>query len=123
MPAESRHACRIAACLQNQGRPTVREHHPDQDVTSIKLVTQPTTESLEGHDNLLSTRWGERAVVLDLFLREPATKKPQRISDKKRPPLGIFIHGDDWGRGLHHRFRPAAISLAKRVLATAAMEY
>lgn len=42
---------KVKEYLQTQYLPKVREHYPDQDATSIKIVTRPTTESLDVHEN------------------------------------------------------------------------
>jgi len=47
---------KVKEYLQTQYLPKVRERYPDQDATSIKIVTRPTTESLEVHENLVYTR-------------------------------------------------------------------
>ena len=44
-------AAKVKEYLQTQYLPKVREHYPDQDATSIKIVTRPTTESLDVHEN------------------------------------------------------------------------
>ncbi len=108
-------AARVRDYLQTQYLPKVREHYPDQDPTSIKLAPRPPVDGLGVHENLVYARWGQRAMVLDLYLR--------KREDKELLPLVIFIHGGGWVRGSHRGYQPAAIALAKRGFATATVEY
>lgn len=108
-------AAKVRDYLQTQYLPKVRKHYPGQDSTSIKLAPRPATDGLGVDENLVYAHWGERAMVLDLYL-------PKR-EDKELLPLVIFIHGGGWVRGSHRGYRPAAIALAKRGFATATVEY
>jgi pectinesterase len=101
--------------LQTQYLPKVGEYYPGQDSTSVKLAPRPAMDGLGIHENLVYAHWGERAMVLDLYLPE--------TEDKERLPLVIFIHGGGWGRGSHRGYRPAAIAFARRGFATATVEY
>ncbi len=92
----------------------VRKHYPDQDASAIELAPRPTTDSLNIHENVVYARWGDRAMVLDLYLPK----------EHKEPlPLVLFIHGGGWVRGSHRDYRPAAMAFAKRGFAAATVEY
>jgi len=94
--------------------PRMREHYPDQDATVIKLASRPSADGLETHENLVYARWGDRAMVLDLYLPS---------ENEELLPLVIFVHGGGWIRTSHRDYRPAAMALAKRGFATATVEY
>ena len=83
---------KVKEYLQTQYLPKVRERDPGQDATSIRIVTRPTTESLEVHENLVYTRWGDHAMVLDLYLGSWCLDlKTSRVAASRkgsdRPPL------------------------------------
>ena len=85
-------AAKVKEYLQTQYLPKVRERDPGQDATSIRIVTRPTTESLEVHENLVYTRWGDHAMVLDLYLGSWCLDlKTSRVAASRkgsdRPPL------------------------------------
>jgi len=92
----------------------VRKHYPDQDASAIKLAPRPTTDGLNIHEDLVYARWGDRAMVLDLYLPK---------DHEKAMPLVLFIHGGGWVRGSHRDYRPAAMAFAKRGFAAATVEY
>ncbi len=92
----------------------MRKHYPDQDSTVIKLAPRPADDGLVIHENLVYARWGERAMVLDLYLPK----------EHEEPlPLVVFIHGGGWEHGSHRDYRPAAMAFAGRGFATATVEY
>ncbi len=94
--------------------PRMREHYPDQDATSIKLAPRPAADGLGVHENLVYARWGDRAMVLDLYVP----------TEHEGPlPLVVFVHGGGWEHGSHRGYRPAAMAFAKRGFATATVEY
>jgi len=94
--------------------PKVRKHYPDQDSTVIKLAPRPVVDGLAAHENLVYARWGDRAMVLDLYIP----------SEHEEPlSLVVFIHGGGWEHGSHRDYRPAAMAFAERGFATATVEY
>jgi acetyl esterase/lipase len=100
--------------LDTKYLPRMRKHYPDQDATVIKFAPRPPADGLDPHENVVYARWGERAMVLDLYIP----------SEHKEPlPLVVFIHGGGWEHGSHRDFRPAAMAFAKRGFATATVEY
>jgi len=107
-------AAHVRKYLASQYLPKVRKHYPKQDFRSIKLAPRPAVDGLGVHENLVYARWGERAMVLDLYLPK---------QHKELLPLVVFIHGGGWERGSHRGYRPAAMAFAGRGFATAAVEY
>jgi acetyl esterase/lipase len=92
----------------------MRKHYPDQDATVIKFAPRPPADGLDPYENVVYARWGERAMVLDLYLP----------SEHEEPlSLVVFIHGGGWEHGSHRGYRPAAMAFAKRGFATATVEY
>ncbi len=92
----------------------VRKHYPEQDSTAIMLAPRPAIDGLVAHESLVYACWGDRAMVLDLYLPE---------EHEELLPLVVFIHGGGWEHGSHRGYRPAAMAFAKRGFATATVEY
>jgi acetyl esterase/lipase len=107
-------AARVRKYLGTKYLVKVRKHYPDQDSTAIKLAPRPVVDGLASHEDLVYARWGDRAMVLDLYVP----------SEHEKPlPLVVFIHGGGWEHGSHRGYRPAAMAFAKRGFATATVEY
>ena len=104
----------VARYLEDAYLKQLREYYPKQKDVQVKVANRPAAEGLLIHENLIYARWGNRAMVLDLYL--PARHDGPR-------PVVIWVHGGGWRWGSHRTYRSAAMKLAKQGFATACVEY
>ncbi len=107
-------AAHVQEYLTSKYIPAMRRFYPKYYTTPIKRAPLPAIDGLSVHENVIYARWGDRAMVLDLYI-------PSK--HKKPLPLVMFIHGGGWQHGSHRDYRSAAMAFAKRGFATAAVEY
>ena len=81
----------------------------------IHIAGCTVPKSVQEIKNITYTRYGKRALQLDLYL-------PKSRELKQYPGI-VFVHGGGWGMGYRTNFTPMAIALAERGYVAATISY
>ena len=97
----------LSALHLSFGAAGVARAQPKQDKTPLPV-------HVKEHPNLVYTRYGDRAMHVDLFVPTGGTTPK---------PAVLVVHGGGWLKGSKEKFRRLAVALAARGYVAAAVEY
>lgn len=81
----------------------------------IHIASHSVPKSIQEIKNITYTRYGKRALQLDLYLPKPS-------STQQKAGI-VLVHGGGWRAGYRTNFTPMAIGLAKRGYVAATISY
>lgn len=81
----------------------------------ISVASTAVPEIVKEIKNITYVRYGNRALLLDLYLPQKNSKQPH--------PAIIFVHGGGWGSGYRTNFTPFAVAMAEHGYVAATISY